>query len=662
MRSDKEASAARAEAGPAVDDLKHDIARTQYAVDSVHGTLALVVDRLAKIEADIRAEGERRAAADQAEQAAFAQGYGRLAVRAVSEAPAPPHEPPPPPEQPVFQQQRLPRAASLAMPEPAPAPSPQAPQPGPLDLHESQVAPAPRPAPQPSPQHAPAPPQRMQPEPPPAPRRRAAAARPINPDMPPDLPLEPGSGPPQFSARIAASEAALGDAVPAEPGTAGGKSSFIAAARRAARAALQQAPRAPAPRDEAPQHDHAEYDEQPPASVPGKLMKRMKSLFVAAGIIALVAGGVQILGSKIHLGGSKNAQRAATGTLERRQHQQLARDLTQAPIGMDGSRNGRAAPPLAPPPTAQPTAPSAAALENPALWNSPNLGLPPKAALGDITGSIDHNVTPPQPATQAAGPDGPHLPLAIGGPKLRRAAAAGNPAAEYEVAVRFADGRGVPTNLKEAAHWFERAARAGLAPAEFRYASMLEKGHGVAKDLAAARKLYRAAAAKGNAKAMHNLAVLYAEGINGKPDYNDAVTWFRKAARRGVSDSQYNLGVLCARGLGTDKSFVESYKWFALAAAKGDPESARKRDEVAQRLDGKELAEAKQAVASFKPEQQPSSAINAPKPRGGWDTAAAGAAGAKTKAPAESRRRPQARPQAKPQGPLSLGSFTVGKR
>ena len=51
--------------------------------------------------------------------------------------------------------------------------------------------------------------------------------------------------------------------------------------------------------------------------------------------------------------------------------------------------------------------------------------------------------------------------------------------------MRFAEGRGVPVNMEEAAHWYERAASKGLVPAQFRYASLLEKGLGVKKDLGA---------------------------------------------------------------------------------------------------------------------------------------------------------------------------------
>jgi localization factor PodJL len=156
---------------------------------------------------------------------------------------------------------------------------------------------------------------------------------------------------------------------------------------------------------------------------------------------------------------------------------------------------------------------------------------------------------------------------------------------------------------------------------------------------------------------MHNLAVLYAEGIEGKPDYGVAVKWFQQAAQRGVADSQYNLGVLAARGLGTDKNFSESYKWFALAAASGDTESAKKRDEVASRLDPQALAAAQQAVKNFVPTPQPAEATAVPKPQGGWDDAK----GAGTEAdPAPVKPKTHMRPA--PHAPLSLGSFTVGKR
>jgi localization factor PodJL len=213
------------------------------------------------------------------------------------------------------------------------------------------------------------------------------------------------------------------------------------------------------------------------------------------------------------------------------------------------------------------------------------------------------------------------LPSTIGGPALRTAAMAGDTAAEFEIAIRFAEGRGVPANERQAAHWLELAAKQGLAPAQFRLGGYYEKGIGVKKDLAAARDLYLAAAAKGNGKAMHNLAVLYAEGIYGRSDYRAAVLWFRKAADRGITDSQYNLAILYARGTGEPQNYAEAYKWFALAAKQGDLEAARKRDEIAPELDEQTLAAADSVVRNWKPEPQPDDAMRVKTPPGGWDAA-----------------------------------------
>ena len=84
-----------------------------------------------------------------------------------------------------------------------------------------------------------------------------------------------------------------------------------------------------------------------------------------------------------------------------------------------------------------------------------------------------------------------------------------------------------------------------------------------------------------------------------KPDYGLAIPWFRKAAGHGLRDSQYNLGVLYARGLGVQQNLAESFRWFALAANQGDTDAARKRDDVAARLDKQTLAATKQAVQTW---------------------------------------------------------------
>jgi len=275
---------------------------------------------------------------------------------------------------------------------------------------------------------------------------------------------------------------------------------------------------------------------------------------------------------------------------------------------------------------------SATMLPETAMRSVPDLGI---GQSNDITGTITPRaaaapvMTTPGKIGTVQVPPTEKLPDGLGGPVLRAAVLKGDAAAAYEIASRFAEGKGVPVNLDEAAKWFDRAAQAGLVPAIFRLGTFYEKGLSVKKDADIARRYYMQAAERGNAKAMHNLAVLDADGGGKGANYKSASQWFRKAADRGVADSQFNLGILYARGIGVEQNLAESFKWFSLAAAQGDADSSRKRDDVAKRLDPQSLAAAKLAIQTFTAEPQPEDSINVAAPAGGWDSAPAQASATK---------------------------------
>ncbi len=208
------------------------------------------------------------------------------------------------------------------------------------------------------------------------------------------------------------------------------------------------------------------------------------------------------------------------------------------------------------------------------------------------------------------------------GDGLRSLAAAGDPAAQYEVGVRLADGRGVARDLKSALNWLEKAGQQGLPMAQYRLGSIYEKGVGADRDPVLAMSWYGKAADAGNIRAMHNLAVMAAEGAAGKPDYAKAAQWFQKASSYGVRDSQFNLAILYARGLGIQQSLGQSYTWFAIAALAGDEDAAKKRDEVGQKLDAAGLATAKAAADAYRPAAQIPAANDITPPPGGWDAVA----------------------------------------
>jgi localization factor PodJL len=564
---------------------------TQDSLEIVHNTLGHVVDRLAMIEGDLRA------------------------VRTAPVAPAP--EAPPP----------MASAPRVAMP---PQPKPELPNPA---AEQETFAAAPREfhaasMPAPVPAAAPVPPRAISEilVPHAAPPRLA-----IEPDLPPDHPLEPGTRPngrmASPSERIAASESAISD-IPAATGAPVSTSSFIAAARRAAQAAA-----AAAPADGKAGRNPLKKLAGDSAKEPSTITSKIRSLLVGASVVVIVLGTFKMAMTLLD-GGSAPQMPPMENSSEPPPAAQPPADSGAKPATPDAVTPSMTSPTPIGRQSLNNSAPAAS--ESVASVAMPQPALPAASPISssDITGSIP--TAPASPGSRKLSmvqvPPTERLPDGIGGPVLRAAALKGDPMAAYEIGVRFAEGKGIAANYDEAAKWYDRAAQAGVVPAIFRLGTFYEKGLSVKKDVDIARRYYLLAADRGNAKAMHNLAVLDADGGGKGANYKNASQWFRKAADRGVADSQFNLGILYARGIGVEQNLAESFKWFSLAAAQGDADSARKRDDIAKRLDPQSLAAAKLAIQTFTPEPQPDDAINVTTPAGGWDSAPVQAAAPKAAA------------------------------
>jgi localization factor PodJL len=567
---------------------------TQDSLETVHNTLGHVVDRLAMIEGDLRA----------------------VRVQPVA----------PPPEMPSAPQFAPPLAAAME-----PQPKPELPNPAAAQGH---FAAAPREfhaADAPMPVVAPRAISEIL-EPHAAPPRIA-----IKPELAPDHPLEPGTRPTGRAAspseRIAASESAISEIAASPPGPVS-TSNFIAAARRAAQAA------AAAPANDKTARNPLKAATGDASGEPSTITSKIRSLLVGASVVVIVLGTFKMAMTLLD-SGSPPPMPAMENSSE------------QAPAQPPGGDDARPAMPDAVTPSmTSPTPIGRQSFNNAAPGVSegtvsvaiPQIISVPAASpisSSDITGAIP--AAQPAQAGRKLGmvqvPPTEKIPDGIGGPVLRAAALKGDPPAAYEIGVRFAEGKGVATNYDEAAKWYDRAAQAGVVPAIFRLGTLYEKGLSVTKDVDIARRYYLQAAERGNAKAMHNLAVLDADGGGKGANYKSASLWFRKAADRGVADSQFNLGILYARGIGVEQNLAESFKWFSLAAAQGDADSARKRDDIAKRLDAQSLAAAKLAIQTFTPEPQPDDAINVASPAGGWDNAPAQAAAPRPAAkPASTKR------------------------
>lgn len=249
------------------------------------------------------------------------------------------------------------------------------------------------------------------------------------------------------------------------------------------------------------------------------------------------------------------------------------------------------------------------------------------APANELTRALDSRV----PATSMP-------PARIGPNSLRVAAARGNPAAQVEIASRYAKGTGVPKDMKKAVEWYGRAAAQGFAPGQYRLAALYERGQGVKKDASIARTWYRRAAQLGNIRAMHNLAVLYTRNEGKGPDYTSAKNWFYQAARYGLADSQFNLGILYDSGLGVKKNAAEAYKWFSLAARQGDTEAAKRRETLRPRLPGRSLAGVEQSIRKWRSLTPPEKANRSGPPRGGWRNAEGAGGGISAASPEDIKR------------------------
>jgi len=116
---------------------------------------------------------------------------------------------------------------------------------------------------------------------------------------------------------------------------------------------------------------------------------------------------------------------------------------------------------------------------------------------------------------------------------------AGDPLAQYEMAVRYADGEGVPQNYQDAMAWFAKAA------------------------------------ANGNEKAQCKLGLGYIKGIGVPHDEREAVIWFKRAANRGDIRAQSALSDVYLSGRGVPRDYVRAYTWANIAAGLGENDNDR---------------------------------------------------------------------------------------
>ena len=229
----------------------------------------------------------------------------------------------------------------------------------------------------------------------------------------------------------------------------------------------------------------------------------------------------------------------------------------------------------------------------------------PAPRTGDATGSVWHRPQPAaaiqdMPLAPGATPADTGLPATIGPASLRQAAANGEPAAQFEVAVRFAEGRGMDQDYGQAFTWYQRAAMRGHAPAQFRLAMLLRARHGRCRPtLERAKRVVRARRRAGprQGHAQSGGAERRDAGRARLPPRPRSGSARPPSSASPTASSTSPCSI--ESGQGVPKDLQAAYKWFALAARNGDKEAARRLGQVKAQLAAAEVAAAEATGAGL---------------------------------------------------------------
>lgn len=162
---------------------------------------------------------------------------------------------------------------------------------------------------------------------------------------------------------------------------------------------------------------------------------------------------------------------------------------------------------------------------------------------------------------------------------------------DHDIARSDATSASALSQMKEFAEYGDMAA-------QFNLALSYEFGIGVPHDDEQAVYWYKKAAEQGLASAQSNLGVMYAKGKGVSQDAEQAVYWYTRAAEQGDSKAQNNLGAEYYRGQGVGRDDMQAYRWWSLAAAQGNAHAQRNLRILEKRTSAEQIATAQKIPGS----------------------------------------------------------------
>lgn len=212
----------------------------------------------------------------------------------------------------------------------------------------------------------------------------------------------------------------------------------------------------------------------------------------------------------------------------------------------------------------------------------------------------------------------------------------GDPEAQFNLSIMYAEGRGIEPDSAKAEYWNDRAlksdyppaqhnhaltllaqkkekdaialledsARSDFAPSQYTLGKLYSYGLGVPEDPARAFEFIRLAAHSGMAAAQYNLGKSYRDGYGTAADIDASFTWFERAAQQGHGKAQAKLAARYGEGEGVAQDDVQALKWAILAANEGEEDAAELQKLYKSRMAEADITRAELLAKEFKPNRE----------------------------------------------------------
>ena len=145
--------------------------------------------------------------------------------------------------------------------------------------------------------------------------------------------------------------------------------------------------------------------------------------------------------------------------------------------------------------------------------------------------------------------------------------------AQYNTAILYYNGNGVPKDYSKAFKWYVESANQGFMISQYNLAFMYQKGQGITQSESKALEWYQKSAKQRYIPSYHQIGGIYNTGKGVPQNYLLALKWYLKGSKKGIPESQFNLGSMYLEGKGVPISKTKAAKWFLKAAEQGHIQS-----------------------------------------------------------------------------------------